>query len=664
MNRLSGCYASLRRNQLIIGNLHLERTWSLAGGVPQAVSLRDCKRHREWLAAGRAQNGFQHSACLLRGTPRVSLATSPDDGAGLSEPHIRVIVILRYPGVRVEWEHRLWPDLPIMMSSWTIQPIRASGRDRTILPADRRDQLDFLALAPFHLQFKAVAFYDVTDTHNNLVEERVGLVYPGERHELRGNILHLADVCRPGGLLALKLSPSPVGHLAYPGGDFVMRDGNLAIVGTGVTSADLRDRAGVSTYGSAVGVTDGASAAAAALVKAFMRKRWRPNPARDFSVLANTWGDRNSTNKICGSFIQKEITAAAKLGLTHCQLDDGWQAGDLKAVYKADQRKQNAFELMPDFWTIAARKFPRGFEPIAAWARQQGVRLGLWFLPDFHRDYAGWQKDAATVLRYWKTSGFDNIKFDGVRIASKRGEANFMRLMRAVRAGSRDRICINLDVTAGRRPGYFFASELAGNLFLENRYTDWRNYYPHWTLRNLWQLSRYLPTYKFQVEFLNTERNRRLYAGDPLAPQAFGLDYAFAVTMMANPLCWMEVSRLSPAGTRRLGRLIRAYRAHQAAMLLGNVYPIGEEPSGRAWTGFQSVTAPGQGYLLVFREWNNRPQARMALQGLRPGQKLTMNPVAGRAVRRRVSVARDGAIPVSLPRARSFALWRYATTRR
>ena len=60
----------------------------------------------------------------------------------------------------------------------------------------------------------------------------------------------------------------------------------------------------------------------------------------------------------------------------------------------------------------------------------------------------------------------------------------------------------NLDVTAGRRWGYHYGNEY-GNLFLENRYTDWSNYYPHWTLRNLWMLSRYVPPQNLQIEFLN-----------------------------------------------------------------------------------------------------------------------------------------------------------------
>lgn len=56
-------------------------------------------------------------------------------------------------------------------------------------------------------------------------------------------------------------------------------------------------------------------------------------------------------------------------------------------------------------------------------------------------------------------------------------------------------VTFNMDVTAGRRNGYHFFNEYV-SLFLENRYTDWVNYYPYCTLRNLWSLSRYLPAQK------------------------------------------------------------------------------------------------------------------------------------------------------------------------
>ena len=74
-----------------------------------------------------------------------------------------------------------------------------------------------------------------------------------------------------------------------------------------------------------------------------------------------------------------------------------------------------------------------------------------------------------------------------------------------------------------------------GNIFLENRYTDWGNYYPYRTLRNLWMLSRYVPAEKMQIEFLNKWRNADKYdVADPFAPARYSFDYLFAITLAAQ----------------------------------------------------------------------------------------------------------------------------------
>jgi len=76
---------------------------------------------------------------------------------------------------------------------------------------------------------------------------------------------------------------------------------------------------------------------------------------------------------------------------------------------------------------------------------------------------------------------------------------------------------LDFDITAGQRGGYFCFNKY-GNIFLENRYTNWGNYYPYRTLRNLWMLSEYVPVERLQVEFLNNWRKRGMYVNDPFAP--------------------------------------------------------------------------------------------------------------------------------------------------
>ena len=110
-----------------------------------------------------------------------------------------------------------------------------------------------------------------------------------------------------------------------------------------------------------------------------------------------------------------------------------------------------------------------------------------------------------------------SLKIDGVEVPNIEADRNLRAMLERVEDATGGQAVFNMDVTAGQRWGYYYGNEY-GNIFLENRYTDWVNYYPHWTLRNLWMLSRYVPPQNLQIEFLNKWRNRDNYPGDdPLA---------------------------------------------------------------------------------------------------------------------------------------------------
>ncbi|WP_217452104.1 hypothetical protein [Mucilaginibacter humi] len=113
---------------------------------------------------------------------------------------------------------------------------------------------------------------------------------------------------------------------------------------------------------------------------------------------------------------------------------------------------------------------------------------------------------------------------------------NLRKMFDTVMLVTNNQAVFNLDVTAGRRYGYHYFNTY-GNIFLENRYTDWSNYYPHWTLRNLWMLSAYVPPQNLQIEFLNNYRKADKYdKADQFAPSKVSMEYEFALTMMAQPL--------------------------------------------------------------------------------------------------------------------------------
>ena len=117
------------------------------------------------------------------------------------------------------------------------------------------------------------------------------------------------------------------------------------------------------------------------------------------------------------------------------------------------------------------------------------------FNPSIQNDFADWQKDAQALISLYREYGIKVFKIDGLTIPSKEAETNLHRLFNKVLEETDEEVIFNLDATASRRGGYHMFNEY-GNFFLENRYTDWQNYYPYWTLRNLWMLSKYVPDRK------------------------------------------------------------------------------------------------------------------------------------------------------------------------
>ena len=174
---------------------------------------------------------------------------------------------------------------------------------------------------------------------------------------------------------------------------------------------------------------------------------------------------------------------------------------------------------------------------------------------------------------------------------------NLLNMFQTVRTASAGQIVFNMDITAGKRFGYLFHREI-GDIFVENRYTDWGNYYPHNTLRNLWELSFYFPTKRFQMEVLNHKRNQDKYH-DILAPAGYDMDYLFASVMVANPLLWMEMSSLDEESKEKLTQLIRVYKKYRQDFV--KVTPIMEKPSGFALTGFLCEGKKAN-YVILLRE--------------------------------------------------------------
>jgi len=248
------------------------------------------------------------------------------------------------------------------------------------------------------------------------------------------------------------------------------------------------------------------------------------------------------------------------------------------------------------------------------------------------------------MLELHRTLGIKHFKIDSINAKTACAQSRLLLLLAAIRDGSKGQIVIDLDITASARPGYFGAIA-AGPLFLENRYTDNHNYWPHQTLRALWLLSRWVDPLRLRMEFLNCERNQEKYQGDPLAPACYQPDALFAMVMFANPLGWFEISNLPEEYFKKIAPLVSLWKELRADIFRGTIIPIGSAPDGLAWTGFLSM-APEQdhGHAIVFRELNDGSTAHLNIPCLK-NRKMKWETLSGNGKLR----AHDMGLKVSIP---------------
>jgi alpha-galactosidase len=451
-----------------------------------------------------------------------------------------------------------------------------------------------------------VVLRDQTDAHAELVQELEWLLHPsGSPMQLQGNVFVLENVLDGSGTIFVKLA-------ALPDARAVRSEWDVRTHKSGAFELGENDG-----YPWRTATFKGGKWARIAALHRLQREIRPYDKARDGLLLTNTWGDRNRDAHLNPTFMAREIACAARLGADIVQIDDGWQRGITANSAKAQgngQGRWNGFWEQDDgFWEVNRERFPEGLEPLFEQARTQNLRVGLWFAPDSSNEAANWERDAKLLLRHHRELGVDFFKIDGLKITTPQSEQNLQKLFARVRAESHGAVTFDHDITAEQRFGYFGLIE-SGPLFVENRYTDWHNHWPHHTLRVAWQLAHWIDPVRLRLEWLNNARNTDKYANDPLAPANYRPDALFAIVMMCSPLGWFENQNLPQSYFEEAAPLIAKWKVEREAMQLGTILPVGKTPDGNAWTGFVTIAADQRsGYGLLFRELNESPNYELPL---------------------------------------------------
>lgn len=659
-------YGKLVGDTLTIGNSLIERKFVWNGGNLMTYSLSDKANGKTTVSASLTPDFFisKDEKVGTGGHCKVEKVAATD----IHSAYLKATVTFSLGALDIQRIYRIYDDCPaIACDTYLKGTVNSVFGGREENAADRKniefaedmksksvtailDQLNFRGQ---HWHAKAVEFWDVTDWNNNLLAERNIIAY--RKNNYRGNLFFVHNGEDGNGFFFLKEAPCSSVQLAYKGVDFMAEFGKFMVTGLGITEKDIRTDEWTRTYGCVTGVFGNGELQALTALRSYQKNIRRHFRDRDEMIMMNTWGDRSQDTKVNEAFCLAELERAAKLGITHFQIDDGWQVGKSPNSAVAKGSFKNIWD-NKDYWKPDPAKYPRGLTPIVKKGKKLGIEIGLWYNPSVQNDFADWEKDAETLIGLYREYGIRIFKIDGLTIPTKRAEINLRNLFDRVLAQTGNKVMFNLDATASRRGGYHMFNEY-GNIFLENRYTDWQNYYPYWTLRNLWMLSKYVPAEKLQIEFLNKWRNTEKYGDEPFAPDRYSFEYLFATTMAGQPLVWMEASNL-PDEAFALKSLIEQYKKVQYDFHEGTILPIGEEPSGRSWTGFQSISNDKSGYLLIYREDNPCDESWVETW-LPEGARVVCTPVLGTGKAISATVDRKGALSFSLPNSNDFVMYRY-----
>lgn len=620
----NGCRAVWTDKTLEIGNQHFLRRYVASNGVLR-TTLFKARDGAAWLGRATASDAADPIAVRAE-----AAKWSPVGVEGL-----RLFVTIRGATTRLD----LYPAMPgviVMRPGVTECPalhdetrpwIRmANGIRNPIF-----DQLPKVAamcdtISIHHRHVKATEFtcLDQTDIRDRLLrtDERQLMRYDWI-YTLSSSGLDLQDSISRDGLVFTRLAPMPMSR-PKPVEDFIVSGAaeGVSLLANGYPLVELA-------------YTGGAAGRRRAMV-AFQRSIRPYRPGRDGLLLSNTWGAGNRDSRICQDFLLKEIEAGAKIGVDVIQIDDGWQHGRTSNSQKqanAGKKKvwNGYWEVDPDFWTEDRERFPDGLDLLVRKAREKGMRFGLWFGPDSSNDAANWERDANCLLDYHRRLGIDYFKMDSMKLRSELAFSRNRMMFNKMLAESNGDMVFDLDCTAEIRPGFLGILDI-GPHFVENRYTRRPVYWPHCTLKNLWDLAQVIDPVRLRFEFNNPDTNHENYKWSPLGHGNwyFHPDTLFAIVMAASPLAWMELSDVSERSVAALAPLVRTWKAERARWHGGVIHPVGNHPDGVNWTGFVSEAADGNGgYALLFRGVTEKGSYTLDLEPIFGAVRLTEAKVIG-----------------------------------
>lgn len=585
----------------------------------------------------------------------------------LTSDHLRMEMVVAHPsqGIEVKWTLWIYPGTAGIRSQHAARltgprPPATRSADRAEMssapdPATRPDavspqaRVDHLPLVhpPGEIWPRLAAGYYVGTQDRNAPDTPLlrreasrTILRPGEVEDYPW--ANLITVEAPhAAITVVKESHKGVNETGYATGSFQVGQFSLNVTGWGLRPSDLVEASWHAGWATWTLLHAPGEFQRQRAIKQFDRQRYPIDPAQDLPTMVNLWGSSDSAEAARDladeAVVLDAIDRAAQIGIELVQIDDGWQTPPGSTTFSEGD------------WRPHPERYPKGWTRVRQRAKARGVALGLW---------AAWTIPAERLEENRVAGDFKHFKIDFMVLDTYAKIQGLIQRVSAVVRHADSPTRINWDLTErSPRVGTYFAREF-GSVYLANRKPTWPQrivYAPCLMLRDAWHLAHYTNLQKFQISTTNLDRC------DPTRSNAaqHSPDYALAITLMGSPLWFCHPRELSDAAVAAFQPLLETYKQHRQQMARCVVYPIGNEPDDRQWTGFQAHDpTDDSGYLLIFREMNCPHRNSVIALPITDTKPRRLHRLGG-ANSGQVNVQDDGKVAVTLDAPGQFLFLRY-----
>ena len=683
--KLDGAYARVEGDKVILGTGRLERQWKWGGNGLVTIGLKDLKNDRQWLKPSNELTSDWHYLGYMPANSGelISLKAEVSNDSGFADEHVELTAEVEYPKISVLYKVWAFPGANGLRTQVKIKsrvqlnPGKKLQYDITSKHDEYKEtssskiltgRTESLAIDTTNLVKRGMGYYNHTQGRNQLKTPLVRESLHESGDLGWASILGLES--KDGGIFLVKESHKCVNQAGVNTGVFEVKENQVTSTGWGILPQDLTSKY-QGYWANWVIVHDAKTAEERELaLKEFDRVRYPIDPKRDIYMMANTWGTGESKNWSQSAAREEnvlvEIHSQKDLGIDAQQVDDGWQgwvtyASTWRPVAKLDfkemmriknKKKKNQKSEDGEIYVKNAKiydMYPNGWGKIKTQAKKDGVRLGLWVNAKVSLEDLKWNFDQG---------GFKSYKIDFVNAKDFVSLTEIMNKVRNFVQYTNHQVRMNWDVTEHPpRIGYFFGREY-GNIYLENRKTMSPSnvvYIPHLVLRDAWELSKFNNLNKFQITVQNGDRCNKEVSD----AHKHSADYLVAQTLMGSPIFFQETHYYSDQARELIKPLIKAYKAVRDEMYKGYIFPVGEMPDNKSWSGFQNYNpATGNGFLTVFRQINNEESEKSIALKFVADQELELtNLMTGK--KQVLKADADGAIKLAITKAADYRFYQY-----